>query len=536
MIHTLSLTSFVLIESTTITFNRGFHILTGETGAGKTLLIEAIHLLSGQKVSPKLIRTGDEKATIEATFHIENISEAHRILEGAGIEFDPNELLIIRREISKSSKNRIFINAQMTPLSLLGQLAPHLLQLVSQNSSQSIRQSETQRKLLDFYGNLKEEVSAAEKAYYEKEAMDQQLLDLKNMAGGNRLDSLRWELEEWETLNYQEGEEDLLFEEYKTLAASKETTEKLSFIQKGIDDPSLIPTLAQFQKLSNDPSLTKHLENAIAYLQEASFIVSKKLEEVEDSPHRLDKLEERLSTLNRLKKKYHLGSFEIPNHLEKLRQEIDSLENLDQKLEALEKKVRFKEEECQALVQNLSKKRKNAAKTLEKKLAEELHSLNFPHVETSILFKEKEMGPSGIDEISFHLAANKGEQVSSLAQKSSGGEVARFLLALKIILAEKEGLPTLIFDEVDANIGGETATLIGQKLKTLGKKSQVIAITHFPQVARYADHHLQISKKEANGRTLTEIHSLKPTEKETELLRMLGGEPLKNFSPKSSQF
>ena len=133
------------------------------------------------------------------------------------------------------------------------------------------------------------------------------------------------------------------------------------------------------------------------------------------------------------------------------------------------------------------------------------------------------MGPAGIDEISFLLSANKGEQPSSIAQKSSGGEVARFLLALKIILAEKEGLPTLIFDEIDANIGGETATLVGQKLKALGNQSQIIAITHFPQVARYADHHLQISKKEVNGRTLTEIHPLKSTEKETELLRMLGG-------------
>lgn len=523
MIYTLSLTSFVLIESTTIIFDRGFHILTGETGAGKTLLIQAIHLLSGQKVSPELIRAGDEKATIEATFHIENLPEVHRILEESGIQFDQNELLIIRREISRTSKNRIFINAQMAPLSLLGQLGPHLLELVSQNSSQSIRQSEIQRKLLDLYGNLKEDVTATEKAYCEKEAIHQQLLDLKSMTGGNRLESLKWELEEWETLNYQEGEEETLFEEYKTLANSKETIEKLSYIQRGIDHPSLIPTLAQFQKLSNDPSLTEHLESAIVHLQEASFLVSKKLEEAEDSPHRFEELDERLSTLNRLKKKYHLESSEIPGHLVKLNEEIDNLENLDQKLETLEKKLRLKEEECQALAQNLSEKRKIAAKTLEKKLAEELHSLNFPYAETPILFKEKALGPTGVDEVSFHLSANKGEHASSLAQRSSGGEVARYLLALKVILAEKEGLPTLIFDEIDANIGGETATLVGQKLKALGKKSQIVAITHFPQVARYADHHLQISKKEVNGRTLTEIHPLKSTEKETELLRMLGG-------------
>ncbi|MDJ0651518.1 MAG: hypothetical protein QNJ27_00665 [Simkaniaceae bacterium] len=227
--------------------------------------------------------------------------------------------------------------------------------------------------------------------------------------------------------------------------------------------------------------------------------------------------------LNQLKKKYHLDSPEILNRVEKLKKEIDNLENIAKKLEVLEKKLRLKEEGGKTLSLTLSRKRKTAAKALEKRLAETLRSLNLPHATISILFKEKEMGPSGIDEVSFFLAANKGEHVSSIAQKSSGGEVARFLLALKIILAEKERLPTLIFDEIDANIGGETATLVGQKLKALGNQSQVVAITHFPQVARYADHHLQISKKECNGRTLTEICPLKSTERETELLRMLGG-------------
>lgn len=530
MIHTLSLTSFVLIESITVAFDRGFHILTGETGAGKTLLIQAIHLLSGQKVSPELIRAGDEKATIEATFDIEKLPEVQQILDRSGIQFDKSELLIIRREISRSSKNRIFINAQIAPLSLLALLGPHLMELVSQNSSQSIRHHEAQRKLLDLYGNLKGEVKAVEEAYKEKEAASQELSELKNRAIHSQLEPLKWELEEWETLDYQEGEEETLFSEYKELASSKETLEKLSTIQNGLDHPSLIPALAQFQKLSKDPSLAGHLESAIAHLQEASFLASKKLEDVSDSPNHLEELEKRLSLLNRLKKKYHLDFSEIFPRIESLKMEIDLLENLETKYAHLEKLLQAKNEKCQSLAQSLSEKRKAVAKTLETRLAEELCSLNFPHAETPILFYERDVGPSGIDEVSFHLSANKGEKASSLAQKSSGGEVARFLLALKIILAEKEGLPSLIFDEIDANIGGETASLVGQKLKSLGKKSQVLAITHFPQVARYADHHLQISKKEVNGRTLTEIHPLKPAEKEAELLRMLGGKQLKNFS------
>ncbi|QVL56881.1 MAG: DNA repair protein RecN [Simkaniaceae bacterium] len=530
MIHTLSLTSFVLINSTTITFDRGFHILTGETGAGKTLLIQAIHLLSGHKVSTQLIRAGDEKATIEATFDIEKLPEVHSILEEGGIQFDKGEFLIIRREVSRSSKNRIFINAQMAPLSLLALLGPHLLELVSQNSSQSIRQSETQRNLLDLYGDLQQEVRSVKQAYYEAEAINQELTLLKQTNQEDRLNRLKWEFEEWEGLNYQDGEEEILFEEYKSLANTKESSEALCSIQGGLDHPSLIPTLAQFQKLSNDPSLTEHLESAIVHLQEASFLVTKQLENIDRSPRRFEELEERLSILNRLKKKYHLESTEIPFHLKKLKEEIDTLENLDEKLAVLESMLRLKTDECRAIAHALSEKRRAAAKSLEKRLKEELHSLNFPYADTSIRFAEKTVGPSGIDEITIYLAANKGEQPASLSQKSSGGEVARFLFALKIILAEKEGLPTLIFDEIDANIGGETAALVGQKLKALGKKSQVLAITHFPQVARFADHHLQISKKEVDGRTLTEIKSLKSTEKEGELLRMLGGEQLKSFS------
>lgn len=530
MIHTLSLTSFVLIDSTTITFDRGFHILTGETGAGKTLLIQAIHLLSGHKVSADLIRAGEKKATIEATFDIEKLPEVHRILEEGGIQFDKAELLVIRREVSRNAKNRIFINAQMAPLSLLTLLGPHLLELISQNSSQSIRQNETQRNLLDLYGDLKQEKGLLEFSYNEREKLLKEISELKVANQDDRLKRLKWEFDEWEAFNYQDGEEETLFEEYKSLASSKESIEKLSSIQGGLDHPSLIPTLAQFQKLSSDASLSEHLESAIVHLQEASFIVSKKLEGIEGSPQSLDELEERLSSLNRMKKKYRLENSEILPHLEKLENEIEQLENLDEKLANLEGKLRLKTEECLTLAQTLSGKRKKAAKSLEKRLAEELNSLNFPHAETPIHFAQKSLSPSGIDEITFYLAANKGEQAASLNNKSSGGEVARFLFALKVILAEKEGLPTLIFDEIDANVGGETAALVGQKLKKLGKNSQVIAITHFPQVARSADHHLQISKYEAGGRTLTEIKPLKSNETEGELLRMLGGEKLKNFS------
>lgn len=527
MLHALSLTSFILIDQLSITFDRGFYVLTGETGAGKTLLIQAIHLLTGKKVSADLIRTGEEKAIIEATFHIDHLPKVQEILQESGIDFDPDELLIIRREVHKNSKNRIFINAQMAPLSLLSDLGPHLIELVSQNTSQSIRQAETQRDFLDLYGQI--DLHPFQNSYAEEQALREKLQTLLEETKGDKKERLKWEWEEWEKFDYQEGEEETLFEEYKTLASSKESLEKLSSLQSSLDDPYLLSTLTGLQKLSSDTSLSEHLESAVVHLQEASFLVSKKLDAIEGSPERYQELEVRLSTLNRLKKKYHLESSEIAPHLEKLKETIDLLENFDEKLESLRSQIGKKSEENLSLAKSLSEKRKKVAEDLSKALEKELHTLNFPNAKAPIHFEGKPIGPKGIDAITFLLAANKGEAPASLKDQSSGGEVARYLFALKILLATKAGLPTLIFDEIDANVGGETATLVGQKLKALGESTQVLAITHFPQVARFADHHLHIAKKEKNGRTFTEIIPLTSNDKDQELLRMLGGVPLKNI-------
>lgn len=519
MLNTLSLSSFALIDQAVIHFNQGFHVLTGETGAGKTLLIQAIHLLTGHKVSTDIIRLGAETAIIEATFDIENLPAVQNLLLKGGIDVDPQELLIIKREVSRSSKNRIFINAQPSPLSLLAAIGPHLLELVSQNSSQSIRQEEAQRELLDLYGEI--DKAPYELSYQSIKDLEKSLLNLKAYGNKDKLERLQWELQEWDAFTYQEGEEEALFNEYKTLAGSQEITDKLTAIQGGLGHPQLIPALSQLQKLTDNPTLQEHLKSAIVHLQEASFAAAKQLESLEHSPGRLQELEERLSMLNQLKRKYHVD--DIPSHVEKLREEVDTLEHLDEKLATMEKELEENRKQLKFLAEELSKKRTDAAKTLSKALTGQLHSLNLPHAKALIAISPKDLSQSGQDRVVFSLAANPGEAPASLASRSSGGEVARFLFALKLLLAEKGALPTLVFDEIDANVGGETAALLGQKLHELGKHSQVLAITHFPQVARQANYHLQITKKEKEGRTLTEISPLQAHAKEKELLRMLGG-------------
>ncbi len=525
MLRTLTLDSFVLIDHAALTFEGGFYVLTGETGAGKTLLIQAIHLLTGQKVSSELIRAGKEKAVIEATFDIERLTHVHAILEEGGVAFDKGEDLIIKREVFRSSKNQIFINAQRVPLALLATLGPHLLELVGQNSAHTLRQSDVQRELLDLFGDLEKDVAEFFTSYQEVKKLEEVIKKRKDPA---ELDRLKWELEEWEAFGYIEGEEETLFEEYKKLADSQQEREGLNAIQEGLEHPSLLPTLTQFQKLCKNGELIDLLKSAVCHLQEASFLTSKLLDEADDSSARYEKLEERLSTLNRLKKKYQSDA--ISPYLEALREKIDVLEHQDERIATAKEKLTIKQKETQAFANALTKKRRAVAKCLEEKLTAELLALNFPHAKVVIELTPKELGPTGGDQVTFYLAANQGEAPASLSSRTSGGEVARFLFALKILLAEKGALPTLIFDEIDANVGGETATLVGQKLQALGKHVQVLAITHFPQVARSANHHLQIAKKEREGRTLTEIHLLEKSEREKELLRMLGGKPLQKFT------
>jgi len=318
-----------------------------------------------------------------------------------------------------------------------------------------------------------------------------------------QLEKLKRELEEWKAFNYQEGEEDTLFEEYKKLAGFQERSEKLRTIQEKLDHPSLLPSLAECQKFS-EGELSEHLKSAIVHLQEGSYLASQALESMQEQPMRYEELEKRLTTLNSLKRRYELETSEIPSHLEKLQGRINRLENLDSHILSLKTELSEREGENRAEAAVLSERRKGAAEILSKRLARELRELNMPYAEVEIRVEPKEMGPSGCDNVSIFLAVNKGESPASLQSKSSGGELSRFLFAVTVLLAEKTSLPTLIFDEIDSNVGGETATLVGQKLKTLGKLCQVLLITHFPQVARFADRHLQISKLEKGGRTFTE--------------------------------
>jgi len=518
MITTLRLQHFVLIEESVILFEKGLNILTGETGAGKTILIQAINLLMGQKADSTIIRSGQDQAVIEASFEIDQLASVQTLLNEAGITFDKSEELIIKREISRNSKNRIFINAQLAPLQLLTQLGTYLFEIAGQNTSMALRSVDEQRHILDTYGNINTVPFSA--SYKKEKALKSELSQLKHekLDAERKTDRIRWELEDLQSIDLSEDENDL-FATYQKQVSSQELTENLSLITQGLET-SILPTLTQYNKLLDSNEL---LETALSSLNELSFTLSTELENLSQAPQQLELLEQKLSALNTIKKKHHLETHEIPKRIQQLEKELEHFEKLDSKIEAMEKEAQTVQSKCRKLSFELTQQRTQAAQSLEQVLTAEIRLLNMPDAQFHVQIGEKEIGPEGSDLISFSLAANCGEKPAPVKSKTSGGELSRLFFALKLLLAEKEAIPILIFDEIDSNIGGETATLIGEKLLELSQSRQVLCITHFAQVARFAMHHLLIAKRSESSRTITTIQSLDDKQRQTELLRMMGG-------------
>ncbi|CCB89025.1 DNA repair protein RecN [Simkania negevensis] len=518
MITTLHLRHFVLIQQAVIHFEKGLNILTGETGAGKTILIQAINLLMGQKADTDVIRSGEETAIVTATFEIANLTPVHTLLNEAGIVFDPQEELIIKREISRTSKNRIFINAQLAPLQLLSQLGTHLFEVAGQNTSVALRSSDQQRETLDTFGSI--DITPFSYSYENEKKLFRHLetLKLQKVDAERVMQRIQWELEDLQAVDLSEDEE-ALFEAYKNQTNSQERIQSLSLMIQALEN-SVLPTLSQFKRYLPSSEL---LETALTSLNELSFSLSSELEDLQLDPEQLEALEKKLSKLSSVKKKYRIEATDIPKRLATLEQELKHYEELDAKIETLEKAHEAAKLECDVLAQNLTKARIIAQKTLEEALTQEIRLLNMADATFQIEIAPKEIGPDGADQVIFYLSANRGEKPALVKSKTSGGELSRLFFALKLLLAAKEAIPILIFDEIDSNIGGETATLIGEKLLELSQSRQVLCITHFPQVARFATHHLLISKKIDGERTHTTIESLEGSQKKEELLRMIGG-------------
>ncbi len=536
MIKHLVLNNLVLVDTCEIHFGPSFNAVTGETGAGKTALIEAIGLALGERADTALIRKGCDKAYIEVCFELEAHSKVKELLDEAGLANE--EELVIRREISKEGKNRSFVNCRMTPLPLLQKIGSALIDRIGQHAHQALRTSESQRILLDVYGGLEPQLKVFKVAYLHTKECQQNLEKLQQLSLRKERDEETWrfQLEEIETASLKKGEEEAVFEKYQSLAHSHEISEKIDTLLKTLSEsPSaVLPQVSRCIKTCDTLlNLSSGLKEASSLLHESHIALSEAIrsfqsycQNIDSNPGTLQHLENRLSVISRLKRKYGQTFEEIEAYAERIKKELSDLDNLSDALKAAEGALQSASAETDKLAKELTFKREQVAKTFQKELTNLLQDLNMNGAELTIEISPGQRTSHGDDTVQFWLKANTGEHPGLVKDHASGGELSRLLFAIKIALAEKNDTPTLIFDEIDANVGGKTATIIGEKLSQLGKYRQVVCITHFPQVASKADQHFGVQKIETDGRTLTQIKPLLKKEREQELLRMLGGKQL----------
>jgi DNA repair protein RecN (Recombination protein N) len=538
MLKDLHIKNLVLMESCSIEFHRGLNILTGETGSGKTAILHAIRLLLGQRLDPSLLRFGEKKGSVQATFSIHSQSLIS-FLTSHGIEIE-DSTLILYREVSIEEKTKNFVNDRRVTLSFLQELGKYLVQIVDQNAQHELRTLDSQKELLDLFASLEKEV---------KEFHDLFLLSKEKKAALHTIEQRiaqkqrEWDFciaqkKELESLPWKEGEEESLFQEYSLFSRSQEVQSKAKELQMLISDApqnalkSIYKGKQICQSLSSTHSLFQEgvelLNQAAISLEETLHVLHQVLSLFETDPNRHQYLEEKLHTIDQIKRKYGQTQNDWEQYLKTLNDKINGFLTAEDDLHSTSLALRELDEKLDKMAQLLSQKRKKAAMELSSCLEKELAKLNMGYSRLEVRVEPTERSKTGEDSISFWLQANPGEAFCNVKETASGGELSRLLLTIKLCLAEKNSIPTLIFDEIDANVGGETATLIGEKLKNLSSYSQILCITHFPQVAKAGASHLLVQKTEQEGRTFSTVTSLDAKARQKELLRMLGGKAIKS--------
>lgn len=537
MLRLLRLQNFVLVDREEISFGPGFNVLSGETGAGKSAVMGALALVLGQRADASLVRRGCARAVVEAVFSLSSEAPIYEAMERAGLDICEEEV-VIRRELSTSGKSRALVNDQVVSLNTLRSIAGTLVDLVGQDANHQLRQPHSHLLLLDEFAGSSLELREFQTSWKEEKTLQRALLEarLTEEQRERELMLLEEQVQELRDANLQEGEEEELFAEYTRLTHAETILKELSFLQGELEERegailerlrSLRSTVDHLISLDGEfQDISQMLKEALVNLEEMSFALRQKAGGGEFNPQRQSWVNDRLAEWTRLKRKYGRGGNELCLYQRELEEQWEKLGRGEQFLEELEEKVQKAQKKTRHSSEQLRKIRKNCMASFSEQLKEQLQQLNMPHAEWEIRWNPCERSDRGEDQVEFYLHPNIGEAAVSVREGVSGGELARVMLALKMVLSDKDRIFCLVFDEVDANIGGETATVVGKKLRELGEKRQVLCITHFAQVARQAHRHFQISKTELDGRTLTSIRKLSAEEREEEFLRMVGGEML----------
>ena len=536
MLRELRIKNLAIIDNLTVGFGRGLNVLTGETGAGKSIIVDALGLALGNRAQSDLIRAGEKEASVQALFEI----GAPGLLPDTGI--DISEGLIVRRVLSAAGKSRAFINDTMVTQQTLAEIGRRLVDIHSQHEHQSLLSPETQMILLDSFGGLQADRGKVGALFHELGAIRAELDGLKERVRdrAQRVDLLKFQMKEIDAATLREGEEEELEEERKILANLNrlrelaETSYASLYGSEGSCTELLSSVIARLREMSvidNGMEDTLRLvESAKPLLDDAAFALRTQRERYEGEPGRLEVVEDRLEMIGKLRKKYGDSVEEILGYRTAAEEELRGLESTDERLDYLSGEFAAKEKELLNAAASLSGKREKTALELERLVTATLEDLAFGNAVFSVDIRQEDggdgkekVGPRGADRIEFLFSANPGEPAKPLSKIISGGELSRVMLALKSILADVDNVPVLIFDEVDAGVGGKTAESVGRKLEGISASHQLLCITHLPQIASFGDHHLKIEKNERGGRVYVEVRELKGRERQEEIARMLSG-------------
>lgn len=549
MLAALSIRNLAVIESVTVSFHEGFHVLTGETGAGKSIIIDALSLIIGGRGSADMIRYGCEKADVEALFELPADHPVWEVLAKLGIHATPEEYLVIRRELSIQGKSLSRINGQLINLTMLREIGDHLVNIHGQHEHQSLLKVDQHLSLLDTYGEASiAPVKAAYQEVYERHrALRKELLELQDTSQKSfqKLDLYRFQIDEITSAELVVGEDEVLLEEKRRLANSEKMMDAVGdayqhiYGNKGLDAISKV--LSRLEDISAfDPArvspIVEQLQSAYYQMEDVAYQLRDYREDIEFNPARLADVEERLDLINTLRRKYGDSIEEILSYLDKIYRETEMIENKDEMILKLQAQVDREFAQLVSLARKLSALRKQSAVQLAAVMEQELKSLQMERtrLEVKLEMMEAQDGyeldgvkirftKHGFDAAEFLISPNPGEPLRSLHKIASGGELSRLMLALKSIFASIDRVPVLVFDEVDTGVSGRAAQSIAEKMSSLSRQCQVFSITHLPQVACMSDHQYLIQKDVIDQRTMTQVQELSDEGRIKELARMLGG-------------
>jgi len=534
MLSLLKIRNLALVDELAWELGTGLISVTGETGAGKSVIVGALKLVLGERAEKSLIRTGEENCSVEAVFELKDPQEINAILEDGGLAPCDDTQLIIRRVIGQTA-NRQFINDSPVTLALLKRLGEHLVDLHGPHDHQSLFSTERQLAMLDAYAGADSQVAQYRESYRAWRAKAAELEEIRQAenASEQELELLRYQVGEIDAANLKPEDEHDLEDRWRRASNSSRLVEASAAASAALTaEDGILERLSEVQRLVReleklDPSIrdrTASLETACLELQDLERNLSDYTDELDINPAETASLEDRVNLLESLKRKYGPSLSDILARRDTAATRLDTIENRGEKLESLGRELAASRTKLDSTGKSLAAIRRKAAPKLAKEISNQLKDLGFKQSSFEAPLKTlTDPGPQGLESVEFQFGPNPGEPLLPLRQIASSGEISRVMLAVKSALADQDATPLMVFDEIDANVGGEVARAVGRKMATLGTRHQVVAITHFPQVAAIASHHFVVEKEVTGGRTRSRLYPVQGETRIQELVRMLGG-------------